>query len=84
MFGAQIACQQTFVALGQAKKSMLLALLRKVILLVPLIYILPNFFSNKVFAVILAEPIADFLATATTVTVFLLSIKKILRAAEER
>ncbi len=84
MFGAQIACQQTFVALGQAKKSMLLALLRKVVLLVPLIYILPHFFANQVFAVILAEPIADFLATGTTVTVFLLSIKKILRSAEER
>lgn len=84
VFGAQIACQQTFVALGQAKKSMLLALLRKVVLLVPLIYILPNFFADQVFAIILAEPIADFLATATTVTVFLLSIKKILHAAEER
>ena len=47
VFGAQIACQQTFLALGQAKISLFLALLRKVVLLVPLIYILPNLFQDK-------------------------------------
>lgn len=56
IFGIQIACQQTFVALGNAKASLFLAVLRKIILLVPLIYILPNFFADKVFAVFLAEP----------------------------
>lgn len=76
--GAQIACQQSFVALGQAKKSLLLALLRKVVLLIPLIYILPNFFSDKVFAVFLAEPIADITAVLVTVTVFGFSFNKIL------
>mgnify|MGYP003300491348 CR=1 FL=1 len=59
-FGVQIACQQTFVALGNAKTSLFLAALRKIILLVPLIYILPCFFADKAFAVFLAEPVADF------------------------
>ena len=61
LFGVQIACQQTFVALGNAKTSLFLAVLWKIILLIPLIYILPNFFANKAFAVFLAEPVADFL-----------------------
>ena len=70
LFGIQIACQQTFVALGNAKTSLFLAVLRKIILLIPLIYILPNFFADKAFAVFLAEPVADFLAVATTATMF--------------
>lgn len=70
IFGAQIACQQTFVALGKAAHSLFLAVLRKLILLIPFIYILPNFFENKVFAVFLAEPVSDFLAVVTTVTLF--------------
>jgi len=70
MMGVQFACQQTFVALGQAKASLFLALLRKVILLIPLIFILPRFFSDKVFAVFVAEPVADFLAAVTTGTIF--------------
>lgn len=56
IMGAQIACQQTFIAVGQAKSSLFLALLRKVILLIPLILILPFFFETKVMAVFLAEP----------------------------
>lgn len=76
--GAQIACQQTFIAIGQAKTSLFLALLRKIILLIPLIYILPNFFSDKVFAVFFAEPIADLIAVTVTVTIFLTQFKKIL------
>ena len=79
LFGAQIACQQTFIALGNAKTSLFLALLRKVILLIPLIYILPNFFTNKVFAVFLAEPIADFIAVSTTVTLFYISNKNLFK-----
>ena len=70
IFGIQIACQQTFIALGNAKTSLFLAVLRKIILLIPLIYILPNFFADKVFAVFLAEPAADFLAVCTTGTMF--------------
>ena len=53
-FGCQISCQQSFMALGQAKISLFLACLRKIILLIPLIFLLPNFFENKVFAVFLA------------------------------
>lgn len=76
LMGVQIACQQTFVALGKAKISTFLALLRKILLLIPLIYILPNFMENKVFAVILAEPIADIIAILTTATLFYLQLKK--------
>jgi len=76
--GAQLVCQQSFMALGQAKVSLLLACLRKVILLIPLIFLLPLFFENKVFAVFLAEPVSDIVAAVATVTVFLLQFKKIL------
>ncbi|MEO2507989.1 MATE family efflux transporter [Clostridium paraputrificum] len=76
VFGAQIACQQTFLALGQAKISLFLALLRKVVLLVPLIYILPSLFQDKLKGVLMAEPIADVIATLTTVTCFMVFYKK--------
>ena len=79
LFGAQLACQQTFIAIGDSKTSLFLALLRKVILLIPLIYVLPNLFENKVFAVFVAEPIADTIAVCTTVTLFLLSFRKMKR-----
>ena len=82
--GMQHACQQSFVALGQAKISLFLALLRKGILLIPLIYILPCFLENQVFAVFLAEPVADILAAATTGTLFFTRLPKILKAREER
>ena len=61
LMGAQNACQQSFIALGNAKVSTFLAIFRKIILLIPLIYILPHFFTDKVFAVFLAEPVADHL-----------------------
>lgn len=76
LFGIQIACQQTFVALGNAKTSLFLAVLRKIILLIPLIYILPNFFANKAFAVFLAEPVADFLAVSATASMFAVQFKR--------
>ncbi|ACN83501.1 MATE family efflux transporter [Brachyspira hyodysenteriae] len=81
IFGAQTACQQTFVALGNAKISAFLAILRKVILLIPLIFILPIFMENKVMSVLLAEPIADFLAVCTTVTLFTISFKRLLKSS---
>lgn len=81
-FGAQIACQQTFLALGQAKISLILALLRKIVLLVPLIFILPNFMENKLFAVLLAEPIADLTAAIVTTIVFIAFYKKTLAPKE--
>ena len=78
-FGFQICCQQSFMALGQAKISLLLACLRKIILLIPLIFLLPNFFADKVFAVFLAEPISDALAAAVTTGAFFIKFNKILK-----
>lgn len=80
MFGIQLACQQTFVALGNAKVSLFLALLRKVILLIPLIFILPAFLPNKVDAVWLAEPVSDFIAVSVTATMFFFSMRKYMRS----
>jgi len=77
--GFQLCCQQSFMALGQAKISLLLACLRKLILLIPLIFILPVFFSDKVFAVFLAEPVSDILAATVTTTAFMTKFNKILR-----
>ncbi len=78
LFGIQMAVQQTFVSLGQAKLSLFIACLRKIILLIPLILILPLFFENKVFAVFLAEPVADFISVTTAGTLFALNIRQIL------
>lgn len=83
IFGAQIACQQTFLALGNAKVSVFLAVLRKIILLIPLIYILPVFFEDKAFAVFLAEPVADAIAVLTTVIMFYVTFKKTIRKMRE-
>ena len=76
--GMQLACQQSFMALGQAKISLLMACLRKVVLLIPLIFILPMFFENKVLGVFLAEPVSDIIAMLVTVTMFFTQFKKIL------
>jgi len=77
--GFQISCQQSFMALGQAKVSLLLACLRKIILLIPLIFILPLLFENKVFAVFLAEPVSDIIAAAVTTITFLTQFNRILK-----
>lgn len=78
VFGVQLSCQQTFIALGKAKESIFLALLRKIILLIPLIYILPHVFpGDKVMAVFLAEPVADTIAVIATATLFFIQFKKI-------
>ena len=82
MFGIQMAVQQTFVSLGQAKLSLFIACLRKILLLIPLIFILPTFFPDKVFAVFLAEPVSDFISVTVAATLFLLNIKKILSKKE--
>ena len=74
--GVQTCFQQSFLALGQAKASLLLALLRKIFLLIPLIYLLPLFFTDKLFGVFVAEPIADILAASITATCFLIWTKK--------
>ena len=80
LFGAQIACQQTFVAIGNAKSSLFLALLRKIILLIPLIYLLPAILPiEKTTAVYLAEPVADTLAVVTTVTMFSIQFRNAMK-----
>ena len=77
--GFQISCQQAFVALGQAKTSLLLACLRKLILLIPLIFILPEFLPEKTFAVFLAEPVSDILAAAVTTFTFFRFFRKMMK-----
>lgn len=79
IFGIQMAVQQTFLSLGQAKVSLFIACLRKIILLIPLIYLLPYFFEDKVFAVFLAEPVSDFISVTVAAVLFLFNINKILR-----
>ena len=83
MFGIQIACQMTFVAIGNAICSVIVAVVRKFILLLPLIYIVPNFVSNKTNGVYMAEPIADFIAVSFTVIIFSVQFTKALRKLNE-
>lgn len=77
LMGAQLACQQTFIALSEAKISMFLALLRKILLLIPLALIFPRFFGWK--GIFAAEPVADVIAILTTVTVFSFSARRLFR-----
>lgn len=79
IFGIQIACQQSFIALGNAKASLFLALLRKIFLLIPLIYIMPMFIADKTTAVFMAEPVADLLAVTTTGILFIVQFKKAMK-----
>ena len=77
--GFQLSCQQAFVALGQAKTSLIMACLRKLILLIPLIFILPLFFENQAFAVFLAEPVSDILSAVVTTAVFARFFRKLMK-----
>lgn len=80
LFGIQMACQMTFISLGNAKASILVAVMRKFILLLPLIYIMPHIFTaDKARAVYMAEPVADFLAICFTSVLFYFQFKKALR-----
>ena len=83
--GFQISCQQAFMALGQAKISLVMALLRKVFLLIPLIFVLPTLFApeNKAFAVFLAEPISDVIAAAVTTFMFFRFFRKLMKSGKE-
>lgn len=81
LFGAQTACQQTFLALGEAKISVFLAMLRKIILLIPLALILPRVGLGTT-GLFLAEPISDILAVLTTIVMFRLNFTRILAKAE--
>lgn len=79
LMGVQLACQQTFIALGNAKASVFLAILRKILLLIPLIFILPQLFTDKVFGVFLAEPVADIIAVTVTIILFAIQFKKYIK-----
>ena len=83
MFGIQVACQLTFSALGNAKASIMVAVMRKFILLIPLIYLLPHLFAkNPLMAVYLAEPVAYTLSVIFASTLFAFQFKKAVREME--
>lgn len=79
LMGIQIACQMTFISLGNALSSMVVAIMRKFVLLIPLIYILPLMFTDKTMSVYLAEPVADMLAVTFTAVLFAFQFRKALR-----
>lgn len=85
LFGIQIACQITFGALGNAKASILVAVMRKFVLLIPLIYLMPAILSgDKTRAVYMAEPVADILAITFTGILFIFQFKKSLAEMEQK
>ena len=79
LFGIQLACQMTFVAIGYAVCSIIVAVVRKFVLLLPLIFIVPMFVSNKTMGVYMAEPIADAIAVTFTAIIFAIQFRKALR-----
>lgn len=82
LMGAQIACQMTFISLGNAAASIVVAIMRKFVLLLPLIYVLPHLMEDQTMAVYTAEPVADFLAVTFTVCLFAVQFKKALKKLE--
>ncbi|MDE7220831.1 MAG: MATE family efflux transporter [Oscillospiraceae bacterium] len=84
LFGIQMSVQQTFMAIGKAKASLFIACLRKVILLIPLIFILPCFFEDKVFAVFLAEPVSDFISIAAAAATFFFVFRPAMAELEKK
>lgn len=82
LFGIQIACQMTFTSLGKAVNSIVVAVVRKFVLLLPLIYIIPLLVSNKTMGVYMAEPIADIVAVTFTAILFTFQFKKAMKALE--
>lgn len=83
IFGIQMACQMTFTSLGKAGASITVAVMRKFVLLIPLIYIMPHILSsNRTMAVYMAEPIADTLAVTFTIILFSFQFRKALKAIE--
>ena len=83
LFAIQMACQNTFTSIGYAKSSIMVACMRKIVLLIPLIYLLPAIISsNKVLAVYLAEPIADLLSVTFCTILFASQFKKAMKSLE--
>lgn len=84
LFGIQIACQMTFVSLGNAPSSVIVAVVRKFVLLLPLIYIMPNIVSDRTIGVYMAEPVADILAVTFTAILFVFQFKKALKKIQTK
>ncbi|MBQ7093303.1 MAG: MATE family efflux transporter [Clostridia bacterium] len=82
IFGIQIACQMTFVSIGNAPCSIIVAIVRKFVLLLPLIYIMPQLISDKTMGVYAAEPVADIIAVTFTAVLFTIQFKKVLKSLE--
>jgi Na+-driven multidrug efflux pump len=82
IFGIQIACQMTFVSLGKAASSVTVAVVRKFVLLLPLIYIVPKLVSDKTLGVYLAEPIADIIAVTFTTVLFIFQFRTAMKRIE--
>lgn len=84
LFGIQIACQMTFTALGKAVNSIIVAVVRKFVLLIPLIYLMPHVFADKTMGVYAAEPAADILAVTFTAILFGFQFRKALWEIEDK
>ena len=84
LMGIQIACQMTFISMGNAKASAMMAIVRKFFLLLPFVYILPHFMEDKAMGVYLAEPVSDFIAIAVTAIIFAIQFRKAIRQMEEK
>lgn len=82
IFGIQIACQMTFVSTGNAPCSIIVAIVRKFVLLLPLIYIIPNIVEDKTMGVYLAEPVADVIAVTFTAILFAVQFRKSMKKLE--
>lgn len=82
IFGAQMACQMTFIAIGNAKLSIIVAVMRKFVLLMPLIFLLPHMVPDKTLGVYLAEPVSDFISVVFTVILFSFQFRKSLAKRE--
>ena len=84
IFGIQIACQMAFVSLGNALCSMVVAIMRKFVLLLPLIYLMPAIMADKTMAVYTAEPVADVLAVTFTAVLFFFVFRKAMKKLDEK
>ena len=83
IFGIQIACQMTFVSIGNAPCSIIVAIVRKFVPLLPLIYLIPHLVQNKTMGVYMAEPVADIIAVTFTAILFAVQFKKSLKKLDK-
>lgn len=79
LFGIQIACQMTFTSLGKAASSIIVAVVRKFVLLLPLIYIMPHIIVDQTKGIYMAEPVADIIAVTFTAILFTFRFKKVMQ-----